>query len=220
MAQIVRCFCGKEYRLSFRHVGRPLRCKVCGRQIPVEEWFHEQEREDFEERDAPDDEDNGESDRCCEACVQFAPGQVYHFYAGKQRYNYRNRYLGVNLAKYTNVGQHHAYLCDRCITRAWRFRYGWRLLAGLVPGALLFPPVLLLLMLRTPAGLCCLLPASVLAGVGALCSGYFGVRLALGAQTRDDRERVTIQLMRSRYSRTCDCFWTTREYDRLMSNVV
>ena len=64
-------------------------------------------------------------------------------------------------------------------------------------------------------GLVCLLLSSMLAGLCALYSAYNGWRLATGVQTREDRERVAIRLMRPKYSRSCDCFWTTREYDEL-----
>src|SRR5262249_23488063 len=147
---------------------------------------------------------------CCEACVQFAPGRLYHFYAGKQQYNYRNRHLGMNLAKYTNVAQYHMYLCDRCAARAWQSRCGVCVAVGMVPALLLFPVALLIVVVNLYAGLGCLLVATLPAGLGALYSAYSGWRLAMGARSRDDRERVAIQLMRPKYRRTCDCFWTTR----------
>ena len=225
MAQRVRCLCGKEYRVSFRHVGLPLKCKLCGRPLLLGDAFHDQEAEDFREgrrgRDdagEPDEADaeGRDAERCCEACLQFAPGRVYHFYAGKQQYNYQNRRLQMNLAKYTNVGKYHAYLCDRCVAATWRFRCVWRLLVGLAPGAALLPMALCVVVAVQPyVGLVCLLLSSMLAGLCALYSAYNGWRLATGVQTREDRERVAIRLMRPKYSRSCDCFWTTREYDEL-----
>lgn len=219
MAHRVRCFCGKEYRVTARQLNLALACKVCGRPLPLGDVVLTEE----EQRGRGDEEEAEEriegvaagSDRCCESCVQFEKGRVYSFYAGYQEYRYWNRYLQTTIAKYSNVGKCHAYLCDKCVAKGWSFYCLWRIAAGLAPGIVLFPMALVFLIADVRLGLACLLVSTGAAGLCALYSAYYGWRLATGPHGRSDRERVAIQLTKSAYRRTCNCFWTTAEYVEL-----
>jgi hypothetical protein len=176
-------------------------------------------------------------DRCCESCVQFGEGQIYYFWAGFREWNdawidrvwanqwsWRSRVASNWLetgavssntyrttTKYRHVSKYHAYLCDRCINNAWRFRCVPPIIVGLLPGLLLCPPSLLILIRTWPCGIVCLLFSFVIAGMCSVVSGYFLFCLVVGPKTRNHGEKAAIQLMRSKLHR-CNYFWTTAEY--------